>query len=60
MAFTERAAKKGAISTPSYSDVTKPVNRRAVGRWQRYRKYFEGEVLDTLLPFIAEFGYEGQ
>lgn len=57
LAFTERAAKKGAISTPSYSDVTQPVNRRAVGRWQRYRNYFTSDVLDSLAPFIERFGY---
>lgn len=55
--FTERAARKGAIGTPSYSDVTKPVNRRAVGRWQRYRPYFDGEVLEILAPYISAFGY---
>ncbi len=55
--FTERAAQKGAIGTPSYADVTRPVNRRAVGRWQRYRRHFEGEVLDILAPYLAEFGY---
>ncbi len=57
LAFTERAAKKGAISTPSYSDVTQPVNLRAVGRWQRYRRHFDGDVLAVLQPFVAEFGY---
>ncbi len=43
---------KGAISTPSYAEVVKPVNQRAVGRWQRYRPWFEGEALDTLAPWI--------
>ncbi|MBK8068167.1 MAG: sulfotransferase [Rhodanobacteraceae bacterium] len=51
-AFTERARRKGAISTPSYAQVVKPVNQRAVGRWQRYRAWFEGEPLDTLQPWI--------
>lgn len=57
-AFTERARRKGAISTPSYAQVVEPVNQRAVGRWQRYRKWFEGEPLDTLMPWIERLGYE--
>ncbi len=56
-AFTERARKKGAISTPSYAQVVQPVNQRAVGRWQRYRKWFEGEPLETLTPWIERLGY---
>lgn len=56
-AFTERARKKGAISTPSYAQVIQPVNQRAVGRWQRYRPWFEGDALRTLLPWIERFGY---
>lgn len=55
--FTERAAARGAISTPSYSQVVQPVNQRAVGRWQRYQRWFEGEALDTLKPWIERFGY---
>ncbi len=55
--FTERAARKGAIGTPSYADVTRPVSSRAVGRWRRYRACFEGEVLDILAPYLSEFGY---
>ncbi len=55
--FTERARDKASISTPSYSQVVQPVNRRAVGRWQRYRPWFEGAVLDTLQPWIERFGY---
>ncbi len=56
-AFTERARRKGAISTPSYAQVVQPVNQRAVGRWQRYRQWFDGEPLDTLMPWIERLGY---
>ena len=56
-AFTERARRKGAISTPSYAQVVQPVNQRAVGRWQRYRPWFEGEPLETLMPWIERLGY---
>lgn len=55
--FTERARRKGAISTPSYAQVVQPVNQRAVGRWQRYRPWFEGEPLATLQPWIERLGY---
>jgi hypothetical protein len=55
--FTERARAKGAISTPSYAQVVQPVNQRAVGRWQRYRPWFEGAALDTLAPWIERLGY---
>lgn len=57
IAFTERAAAKGAISTPSYAQVVQPVNQRAVGRWRRYRRWFEGEALDSLQPWIERLGY---
>ena len=57
VAFTDRAKAKGAISTPSYAQVVQPVHQRAVGRWQRYRAWFEGEPLDTLRPWIERLGY---
>ncbi|MBK8284296.1 MAG: sulfotransferase [Ahniella sp.] len=57
LAFTERAQKKGAISTPSYSQVIQPVNRRAVGKWHAYAEHFDGAVMDLLAPWIREFGY---
>lgn len=56
-AFTERARRKGAISTPSYAQVIQPVNQRAVGRWQRYRQWFDGEPMDALAPWIERLGY---
>ena len=56
-AFTERARRKGAISTPSYAQVVQPVNQRAVGRWQRYRRWFDGEPLETLMPWIERLEY---
>lgn len=57
LGFTERAKTRGVISTPSYTQVVQPVNRRAVGRWQAWRPWFEGEVLDVLAPWVARFGY---
>jgi hypothetical protein len=53
---TSQAKKRGRIYTPSYHQVIKPVYRDALGRWQRYRRYF-GLALETLKPYVEEFGY---
>ena len=55
--FAEHAASKGYISTPSYSQVVKPVNRAAVARWLPYRSYFE-PLFPTLRPVAEHWGYE--
>ncbi|SFN09113.1 tetratricopeptide repeat-containing sulfotransferase family protein [Dokdonella immobilis] len=55
--FQERARAKGFISTPSYSQVVEPLNKKAVGRWQRYRQHLE-PVLPTLEPFMKQWNYE--
>jgi Sulfotransferase family len=52
----ERARAKGFISTPSYAQVTEPVNTRSVGRWKRYERHFE-PVLPGLRPWIERWGY---
>lgn len=57
LAFTDRARARGAISTPSYAQVVQPVNKKAVGRWQRYLPWFEQGALATLQPWIDHFGY---
>jgi hypothetical protein len=54
--FDEHARSKRVIS-PTYADVAKPISRRAVGRWQKYQKYFEPH-LDKLAPFLKAFGYD--
>jgi len=56
-AFTSRAASKGHISTPSYSQVVKPVNSAAVGRWEAFRPWFERGALRHLQPWIQHWGY---
>jgi tetratricopeptide (TPR) repeat protein len=53
----ERAHAKGYISTPSYSQVVQPVNRRAVDRWRRYYKYLE-PALKVVQPYLERWGYE--
>ena len=54
--FSEHADAKGYISTPSYSQVIEPVNTRAMGRWQMYRRHFE-PVLPILQPVADHWGY---
>jgi len=56
LAFHEHARQK-QVRSPSHADVTKPVFKRAVGRWRNYQKYFEPH-LDKLEPFVKAFGYE--
>jgi hypothetical protein len=51
-----RAAEKGYISTPSYSQVVEPVNRRAVGRWQAYAREL-APALGELRPYLDRWNY---
>ena len=53
---TRTAAERGLISTASYAQVTEPLYRRSVGRWQKYRKHLE-PVLPILAPWAEKFGY---
>jgi len=54
--FAEHAQRKQFIATPSYAQVTQPVNAAAVGRWMNYPAQFE-PVLPMLRPWIERFGY---
>jgi hypothetical protein len=54
----QRAAQsRGIITTASYAQVTEPLYRRSVGRWQHYRKHLE-PILPMLQPWIEKLGYE--
>jgi Flp pilus assembly protein TadD len=55
--FAARARDKRFIATPSYAQVTQPVNANAVGRWKHYREHFE-PVLPMLRPWLERFGYD--
>lgn len=55
--FSEHAARKGYISTPSYSQVIEPVNTRAVARWHAYRRHFDA-ALPILQPVADHWGYD--
>lgn len=55
--FHEHARGKGFISTPSYAAVVEPPNKKAIGRWRRYEKYFV-PVLPILDPILRHWGYD--
>ncbi len=54
----ETARDKRFISTPSYSQVIEPVNRRSVGRWHAYENRF-ADILPIIEPYLERWGYEG-
>lgn len=56
LAFHEHARQK-LVRSPTYADVTKPVFKRAVGRWHHYEKYL-GPHVAKLEAFVKAFGYE--
>lgn len=56
-AFSEHAKQKGYIGTPSYAQVVRPVYASSVGRWERYRRYFE-PILPILKPALEQWGYD--
>lgn len=55
--FQEHARAKGFISTPSYAQVVEPLNKKAVGRWHRYRDVL-APVLPVLKPAMERWGYD--
>jgi tetratricopeptide (TPR) repeat protein len=55
--FSEHARRKGYIGTPSYAQVVQPVYSGSIGRWRRYREYFE-PVLPVLQPAMRHWNYE--
>ena len=42
--------------TPSYAQVTKPLNDRSVGRWRAYKRYFE-PFMAQIAPVVTDLGY---
>ncbi|MBS0213835.1 MAG: sulfotransferase [Proteobacteria bacterium] len=53
--FAERARTGIRIATPSYEQVSQPLNPRAIGRWERYRAWLE-PYLPQLQPWIERYG----
>ncbi len=54
--FRETALARERINTPSYNQVTEPLNSRGAGRWKNYREQLD-PVLPFLNPWIAKFEY---
>jgi tetratricopeptide (TPR) repeat protein len=54
--FDEHARSK-SLRSPSYAEVTKPVSKRAIGRWQNYRRHLE-PYLKRLEPMMKALGYD--
>ncbi len=50
------AARRKVLYAPTYHDVTQPVYRRAIGRWQRYAAVLE-PLQSRLAPYCRTFGY---
>lgn len=50
------AASRGAIITPSYDQVVKPLSGEPSGRWRRYEAEL-APVLPVLLPWAERLGY---
>jgi len=53
--FDEHARTR-QLRSPSYAGVTQPLTRRAIGRWQNYRRHLE-PYLDQLEPILKALGY---
>ncbi|MCW8916445.1 MAG: sulfotransferase [Magnetovibrio sp.] len=50
-------ARNSLISTPSYADVSKGLNRRAIGQWKSYT-HLMPKALDILADDVKRYGYE--
>ena len=55
MAYGERAEDQ-VITTPSYRQVTRALDKSAVGRWRRYQGALS-PILPVLQPLVRAFGY---
>ncbi len=49
-------ARRKVLYAPTYHDVTQPVYKRAVGRWERYAEAL-APVQEKLAPYCRAFGY---
>jgi tetratricopeptide (TPR) repeat protein len=52
----DRARQKGYISTPSYTQVVRPVSTGSIGRWHNYEREFVA-VLPMLQPLLEHWSY---
>jgi Flp pilus assembly protein TadD len=49
-------ARRKVLFAPTYHDVTQPVYKHAVGRWERYAEALE-PIQSRLAPYCRAFGY---
>lgn len=56
LAFDEAVREKGDVRTPSYSQVSEKIYKRAQYRWERYKKYLD-PYMDQLTPYVKRLGY---
>lgn len=54
--FHDRARERGFIATPSYHQVVEPLNRKGIGRWERYREYLQ-PAIPHLRPYLDRWNY---
>ena len=52
----QETTREKFLFAPTYHDVTQPVYRRAMGRWEHYAEALE-PVLGRLAPYCRQFGY---
>ena len=52
----QEAAGRKILFSPTYSDVTKPIHNRAVGRWRNYEEAL-GPLQERLASYCRAFGY---
>jgi hypothetical protein len=57
LGYRQRLTDTKRVTSPSYEAVAQPIYTRAIGRWKNYQKCLE-PALETLAPFIREFGYD--
>ncbi len=55
-AHSHETARRKVLYAPTYHDVTQPVYKRAVGRWERYAAAL-APVQAKLAPYCRAFGY---
>ena len=55
-ARSHETARRKVLYAPTYHDVTQPVYKRAVGRWERYAQAL-APVQAKLAPYCRAFGY---
>jgi len=58
-ARSHETARRKVLYAPTYHDVTQPIYKRAVGRWERYAAVLS-PLQEQLAPYCRAFGYPVQ